>query len=116
MVVLAHMLTRNNAWENAEIRVLRVVGDEGRRQQAFEALRTLIDAARVEATVEVIVSTDTFEKVLYRASHDATAVFLGMLITGDVEPSHFQERYQGMLDGLPTTILVASSGEADLLA
>lgn len=116
MVVLAHMLAQNSTWKNAEIRVLRVVGDEGRHDQAYEALRTLIDAARVEATVEVIVSTDTFEKVLHRTSHDATVVFLGMLITDDMAPSHFQERYQGLLDGLPTTILVASSGEADLLA
>ena len=51
-----------------------------------------------------------------RESSGATVVFLGLALEYVTDACEFQQRYQTLLEPMPTTILVASSGEADLLA
>lgn len=116
MIILAHMLQSNQDWENSEIRVMRAVRDEASRQEAVAELKSLIDAARVDATVEVVVSSQPFAKILHEQSEGSTVVFLGLHIGDAIDPHLFYEKTGQLLERMPTTILVASSGEADLLA
>ncbi len=116
MLILAYMLSRNPGWRRAEIRVLRLVQDEADRQPATDALNQLIHAARVDATVKVVVSSDSFANVLHQQSGKSTVVLLGLALEIDEDPQVFHARYHELLKDLPTTILVASSGQADLLA
>jgi hypothetical protein len=43
-------------------------------------------------------------------------VLLGFKLTEENDADKFKKHFEQMLSGLPTTLLVCSSGEADLLA
>ncbi len=115
MILLAHLLTLNWEWADAEIRLIRLIQDEAGRQPAGDALRELVEAARVDATVNVLVSEAPFTEVLKRHSKNASVVFLGFNVPEENAASQFQQSFEEMLSELPTTLIVCSSGEVDLL-
>ncbi|MBN1903619.1 MAG: amino acid permease [Deltaproteobacteria bacterium] len=116
MVIISHLLILNNEWSNIKIRLLRVIQNEEGREPAARSLNEMVDAARIEAEVHIIVSESPFADVLHRHSSDASVVFLGFIMPEEKEAVEFQSRYEKMLSGLPTTLLFCSSGEADLMA
>jgi hypothetical protein len=116
MVLLAHLLKLNWEWSRANIRLLRLLDDEAGREPATGALRKLLGEARVDGEVSVLISEDSFTDVLQRHSRDASVVFLGFNVPEVETAGEFQERFGEMLVELPTTLLVCSSGEADVLA
>jgi hypothetical protein len=116
MLILAHLLRLNWEWRRSTIRVLRLIREEAGRQPAQEALHGLIQAARMKAEACVLVSDAPFAEVLKRHSASADALFMGITLP---EPGTAEATYRNMektLDGLPTTLLIDSSGEADLFA
>ena len=116
MILIAHLLTLNWEWSEAEVRLLRLIQDEAGRQPATQALNELVDDARLDAEVQVLVSEDPFIEVLHRHSEDASVVLLGFRVPDESDAEAFKNNFEQMLCGLPTTLLVCSSGEADLLA
>jgi len=118
MIVLAHLLKLNWEWAQAEVRLLRVIEDEAGRKPATEALEQLVDTARIEAKAQVIVSQKPFPEILHRHSEDASVVFMGFNVADEdeAETAEALARFETMTEGLPTTMLVCSSGAADLLA
>lgn len=116
MVIASHLLTLNFEWSNAQIRLLRMIRNEEGREPATQALRAMIEAARIKADVQVIVSESSFTEVLHRHSADAAVVFLGFMVPEENDSDRFQSQYEEMLSGLPTTLMFCSSGKADLLA
>ena len=116
MVVISHLLTINYAWSRATIRLLRLIKNEEGREPATQALREMIDTARIDADAQIIVFESPFAEVLHRHSSDASVVFLGFIMPQEEEAHEFQARYEEMLSGLPTALLFYSSGEADLMA
>jgi len=115
MVLIAHLMTLNWEWSKARIRLLRLISEEAGREPAAMALRTLVEAARVDAEVNILVSEAPFIEVLHRHSQDASVVLLGFNVPEEKEAEGFQEYFEGVLSRLPTTLLVCSSGEVDLL-
>jgi hypothetical protein len=115
MVLLAHLLRLNWEWSDSEIRLIRLIQDEAGREPAGDALRELLEAARVDAVVDVLVSDAPFKEVLTRHSRDASVVFLGFNVPEEDRAGHFQQYFEEMMSELPTTLLVCSSGEVDLL-
>jgi len=118
MMLIAHLLTLNWEWSRARVRLLRLIEDEAGREPSKEALQELVDKARIDATVEVLVSKDPFSQVLKRHSGDASVVLLGFKVPQESEGEafRFQMYFEGMLSELPATLLVSSSGEPDVLA
>jgi len=116
MVILAHLMSLNSEWSGAKIRILRVAYTREEQAKAREELERLIEAARMDVEVEPIISDDTFPNLLRRYSDLSTAVFLGFSADENTDPAKFQEVYSGLLQGMPTTILIQSTGEADLLS
>lgn len=116
MMLLTYLLTLNQEWSDASVRLLRLIQEEAGRKPATEALEQLLEAARVGGEAEVIVSQDGFAEVLHRYSRNASVVLLGFNVPEIGSSSEFQRRFDAMLEGLPTTLLVCSSGEADVLA
>ncbi len=115
MVLLTHLLTLNIEWSDASVRLLRLIRDEAGRKPATEALEKLLDTARVAGEAAVIASEDGFAEVLHRHSMDASVVLMGFNVPTISASREFQGRFDAMLEGLPTTLLVCSSGEADIL-
>ena len=118
MMLIAHLLTLNWEWSRAEVRLLRLIEDEAGREPSREALQELLNKARIDAHVEVLVSGDPFPQVLKRHSGDASVVILGFKVPqeSDSEAFRFQMYFERMLSELPVTLLISSSGEADVLA
>ncbi|MFC1844442.1 amino acid permease [Thermodesulfobacteriota bacterium] len=114
MLLIAFLLTENWEWENALIRVMRVVEKEEGRVPAEEALQKMIELARVEGEVEVVVAEESFSRVLHKYSADATCVILGFELPEKAEEAEWHASYRSFIDGMPTTILVNSLGAEDL--
>ena len=114
MATLAHLLTLNWEWRDSIVRVLRVIGDAAGRASSRQALRELIEAARIRAEPRVIVSTESFSDVFRTHSAKADVIFLGIQPSEDETSAQLYGRISELLKDMPTTILVHSSGEADL--
>ena len=116
MATFAHLLAQNWQWRDSKIRILRVIGDEAGRQSSRQAIRELVDATRIRAEPRVIVSTDSFSNVFRSHSAKADVIFLGIQPPGDETAVQCYRRLSELLSDMPTTILVHSSGEADVFA
>jgi amino acid transporter len=116
MVLLAHLLRLNWDWSEAHIRLLRLIDDEAGRDPSTKALQDLLTQARVKAEAQVLVSDAPFPEILHRHSSDASVVLLGFNVPEEDSAIAFQSYFENMLSELPTTLMVASSGEADLFA
>ncbi len=115
MLILAYLLTLNWEWNGAVIQLRRVVKDEAGRESAAEVLHQLVNAARIPAQVEVVVSDQPFVDVLHQYSRDAAVLFLGFQVPDANDISTFHQYYTELTEGLPTTLLIYSSGDADLM-
>ncbi len=114
MLLIAFLLCENWEWKNARIRVLRVVENEEGRLPAEEALQKMIDLARVEGDVEVVMEEESFSRVLHKYSADATCVILGFELPEIADEAEWHDNYRSFVDEIPTTILVNSLGGEDL--
>jgi amino acid transporter len=115
LLLLAYLLAGNLDWAGARIRVLRHVEREEAREPAAQALRELIETARVDARAEVVASAEPFPAVLHRASADSDCVLLGFELPAREWQAQWQARFKEFLTGLPPTLLVHNFGEEDLL-
>ena len=116
MATLAHLLTQNWEWRNSQVRVLRVIRDAAGFESSMQSVHALIEAARIRAEACVLVSMDPFGEILRRHSADTDAVFLGLQATEGEASADLYQRVTTLLEPMPTTILVHSSGEADVFA
>jgi amino acid transporter len=116
MVILAYLLRSNDGWQGLKLRILRKINSPESEEDEIKELNELIKAGRVDAEAKVIVSDETFEKTLRKESSDAAILFLGFMPLADDKAEKAFEFLDTILEGMPPTFLVASSGEADLLA
>ncbi|MCL2182898.1 MAG: amino acid permease [Chitinispirillia bacterium] len=116
MVILAHLLSLNPEWSGAKIRILRLVNAVGEMDAAHKDLERLIEAARMDVAIETILTDDTFPNMLRRQSGLSTVIFMGFNVNDKTDPVNFQKGFTDLLQGMPTTVLIQSTGEADLLS
>lgn len=114
MIILAHLICQNWGWRNARIRILRKIDGEAGRVPSTQALGKLIESARIKAEPTVLVSNDSFANILHRHSRDADLIFMGFDIPAQENAASAFAHFDRLLDNMPTTLLVHSSGEADL--
>ncbi|MBD3321208.1 MAG: amino acid permease [Chitinivibrionales bacterium] len=116
VVILAYLIALNHEWARAKVRILRVVKTEQEKAPAFDELKTLIDAARMKARIEIIVTQKPVVDTITSASSDASVVFLGFSVPEEKDAEKFQSAISHLVKDLPTTLLVYSTGEADLIS
>lgn len=114
-MLLAHLLTLNGEWSNACIRMIREIPDEAGRQPVADAMERMLAEARVDAEVQIVVSTDPFTQVVHRHSADAAVVFIGFFLPNRADARQFQRNFNKILASLPTTLLVCSTAKCALL-
>jgi hypothetical protein len=113
MLLLAHLLTKNNEWRSRPIRLLRVIDDEAGRQGVMEDLTTMIDGARIRATAEVIVADDP-DQALQRASAAAAIVIMGFEAPDEGDEERFYQRMEQFAGPLQRVVFVDSIGGMSL--
>lgn len=116
MMLLAYLLRENWEWDDADIRVLRMVEKEDGRKPATLALQGLIDQARVDATASTVMSNGDFMDTLETESADASCTILGFELPAESEEDSWHTKYSGFFAKIPTVVLVNSRGGEDLLA
>jgi hypothetical protein len=116
MATLAHLLVQNWQWRHSLVRVLRMIPDEAGRESSRQAVRSLIEAARIRAEARIITSTAPFAEVFRSHSAKSDVVFLGLNPSENESTPDMYDRLTRLLEDMPTTILVHSSGEADVFA
>jgi amino acid transporter len=115
MVILAYLISLNSQWSGCRIRILRVVAAESDYLPAYAELKSLMESARMsKAKIEIIVSADPFPEIFRRTSDRATAILLGFGIPEDNDAELFHRWFSSLLTDMPTTLMVHSTGEADL--
>jgi len=114
MATLAHLLSLNWEWRDSHIRILRVIRDAAGRDSSRQAVRKLVEATRIRAVPRVIVSAEPFGDVFRSHSAKADVIFFGMQPSEDETSAQLYSRISDLLADMPTTILVHSSGEADV--
>lgn len=113
MVILAYLLGRNYQWNQARIRVLRLATEDQDIEQQRKEIAELINEARLDAEI-VIVEGQTIREALLNHSKDASVVFLGFQPPTLDRAEAFHQQYMALTEGLPTTLAISSSGDADL--
>lgn len=116
MIIIAHLLMNNPEWDRASLRLLRMVGTPDEVPEAEKELLSILEAARIPAESKVPVSDQPFPEVLKQHSQNANLVMLGFTPPPEEFQEGMHEAMDKMLAEMPTTMLVYSSGEADLMA
>jgi len=117
LALLAYLVSQHDDWRHARIRMLQVVQGGAEHLEAERRLAQIVHAARLQVEVEVIVSHEPIPALIVEASSSSDLVLLGMAerdITGF--STYLADPRSELLDRLPTTLLVMSNGEMDLLA
>ena len=113
-LLLAFLISENWEWANTKIRMLRVVEKETGQEPAEQALQKLLNLARVEAEVEIVLEEESFSRILHKHSADAICVILGFELPEKGDEAEWHDNYRSFIDEMPTMILVNSLGGEDL--
>ncbi|UCF92777.1 MAG: amino acid permease [Desulfobacterales bacterium] len=111
MLLLAYLITRSEAWEEATIRVLAPCGDQS-SDETIEALRQKLDEARIEADPLVIAAVDG--DAIATHSSGAALVFLPLRIRSNQPLGPFGEPLADLLRRLPMAALVLAAEDIEL--
>jgi len=111
MLLLAHLMTRTEAWEGARIRLLGICCNDVSTETA-ESLRSTLDEVRIEA--EAVLVEGANAGVVARRSADASLVLLPFRLRGDRPLGPFDGPLEALLAPLPVTALVLAAEDMDL--
>ena len=115
MLILAYLLTHNHEWANHTVRVLRIVPEGQDQRHATEELHSILYESRIKGAAVTVPLDGDLSNTLQTHSADADVVFLGLTPPRENKEEAFYQQYAALVSGLPTTMLVCSAGEADLL-
>ena len=113
MLLLAYLITRNDEWRGASIRLLTARNKRGREKTRAD-VEEMLRAARIEASVQVVVDADA--ETLGSLCADAALVLLPMQLRGKQPLDPFGNRLEGLLSRLPMSALVRAVEDIDLCA
>ncbi|MBO6936102.1 MAG: Na-K-Cl cotransporter [Deltaproteobacteria bacterium] len=110
MLLLAFLLKADRQWRSADVKVMTVVNKESERDEARANLVALLRGARLEAEPVVILRDgQSIADIMAERSGKASLAILGFRLPDEGMEVVFHERMTGMLERLPTTLLVHSA-------
>ena len=109
MLLLAHLLTQNQAWRSRPIRLIRTIQNEAGREEVLNHLNELIEKSRIRATPHVVVTDDPF-KAISQTSRSAAIVFMGMSLPEPGKAVEFFSRMEQLAGELPRIAFIRSAG------
>ena len=113
MVLLAHMLTQNEAWKNHKIRLLRVIENEAGLEEVRHHLVNLAEKARIKARCEIVVSNNPLQAI-EETSSEAALVLMGFNPPEEEKDIEFFKRFESLAGSLKRVIFVSSDGRMSL--
>jgi solute carrier family 12 (sodium/potassium/chloride transporter), member 2 len=117
MAMFAYLMTLEDTWSSAEIRIMRVVRTEDEERESRQRLNMLKERTRLPAKIRVIMTEEEpLEVIAATSGGRADLVLLGMKATSAEEARRSLDTMDPVLDRLPATLLIWSNGEADVFA
>lgn len=124
MLLLAHLIRRHPDWDEAELRLLRVIENEDGREQTRAHIERVLDRVNVEATPHVIVRPPAgpgeertrIADLLAANSDEADLTLLGLQAPALDDAAAYAERVESLVEAVGSVLLVHNgSGEEELL-
>lgn len=111
MLLLAHLVTQHADWSGSRVTVLTAIDHADEVEDAATKIRTLLEAARIDADIEVVLTAGRpLYQVFGEESGGADLVFLGFLLPTDLRhAAGFHTRMAHIMRDLPRTVLVSSA-------
>ncbi len=113
MLLLAHLLTCNNAWRTHKIRLLRTIENEAGLEEVKQHLLELIARSRIPAEPQVIVSSDSVQAI-HTTSATAALTLLGFEAPEEGDEDAFYGRMDAFAGEIPRVAFVCSAGNMSL--
>ena len=113
MLLLAHLLTKNDSWRSHRIRLLRVIQNPAGKVEVLRHLSELIDSSRIRATPHVVVADDP-RVAIHEWSRFAAVVFMGFEAPEEGDERSFCQRMAQWAGDLPRVVYVDSIGGMSL--
>jgi hypothetical protein len=111
MLLLAYLMTRNEAWQGATIRVIGA-GSGAPTIETMKALKATLEDVRIDAEVDVVADRD--KETLVNYSKDAATVFLPFRLRKEGLTDVFGHKAKQLLPSLPVVALVLAAEDIDL--
>ncbi|MBN2716604.1 MAG: amino acid permease [Deltaproteobacteria bacterium] len=115
MAIFAYLMTQHNTWSRSQIRFMRIISNASEKHTAETQMQELRKSIRIPAEVKIINSDEPFDVVIARESSSSDFVFMGMRASDSQEARNSIERQRDLLPKLPTTIMVWSNGDANIM-
>ncbi len=112
MLLLAYLITRNEEWEGAAIRLLAVRDDSHVEIPTEETLQQRLEEVRIEAVPLVVDNSDA--DTVIETSRDASLVFLPFRLRDLTSISAFGSSPEDLFSQLPLTALVLAAETIEL--
>jgi amino acid transporter len=110
-LLFAYLMTRDEGWHEAKIRVLVPTTEEASERVAASVSRR-VEESRIDAEIESVTTPD--EQTLVTRSRDAAVVFLPLRVVGMRLGTEMSEDLPALLMRLPVTALVAATQDVKL--
>ena len=111
MLLLAYLMKRNTAWEDAKIRVA-AFNPDGKSDDTMEELEKMLDDVRIEAEAEIL--EDVNEDKIVEYSEHSSVVFLPFRIQGKGLAFPFECKPDDLISRLPVIAMVLAAEDIDL--
>ncbi len=111
MLLLAHLLSLDPVWADAEIFVRSIVATDGEKNHMEERLAYLIPESRIHANIDVVVRSElqSVGEVMQERSRAATLVFMGLMDPPPGGEAAYVQRLTELTAGFPTTVFVRNT-------
>ncbi|OPZ30475.1 MAG: Amino acid permease [Lentisphaerae bacterium ADurb.BinA184] len=116
MLIFAHLMTANWEWRRTTLRLLRVAPSPEAASDARTEMKSIITAGRIECETSVLVTSEPLDQVIAHTSRESRLVMLGFSPVPDAAAAALWQRAGALADQVHALLLIASTGEADLLA
>jgi hypothetical protein len=111
MLLLAYLITRSDAWEEAGIRVLAVASEE-KSEKTVEELKNTLNEVRIDAEPEIFQNVNA--DIVCDHSTDAALVFLPFRLRRDQPLDPFGNPLSHLLSRLPIAALALAAEDIKL--
>lgn len=118
MLLLSHIITQSSPWEDAEIRVLRLINNQEGVEGARAHLLQFLKSVRVDAQPVIVVRSDpgqSFGSIVAAQSGESDLVFFGLRIPGSEEDDRCAQDVAELLVHTGSAILVRGGEVEDIL-
>ncbi|MBD5780793.1 amino acid permease [Pelagicoccus sp. NFK12] len=100
MITLAHLMQSNRAWQEARIRILRIIRDEEGRAAAEAGMAELLKDSRIEVEPVIVVSKDPPLESIARESARSAVTFVGVSVRTLEEKAGPLSSYAPLVDSI----------------